>query len=219
VVREIRQRTINVPSRDRYRRYGSIRILRDGRVQFSEWTLPGRDDFSFTVVPGRNGTRLSISVSKSGRTVLFLFMTRGRVTSAGFPYDLRPEELREVVSDLRAVGRGIERWIVPGLEQSQASSTLQKDHPETLKVVSELVASVGDLPVAEPWRQAREKLRRQWAAHLQTHPEDMATVPATWLLSGEGAAAKPQLGKASKTTRLRKRSLRSRRRAGSRKNY
>lgn len=50
-----------------------------------------------------------------------------------------------VVSELRSMGHGLERWIVPGLEFTRLGSTLREDNPATYAIVPELLESCRDL--------------------------------------------------------------------------
>ncbi len=139
--------------RDRYRRYGSIRILRDGRVRFSPWTFPVLNYISFIVL---NAEHITLDVQ--GRRVMDFDLARGRLVGASFRYDLTPDELRDVVSDLRRAGNGIERWIVPALEFTGAANTFRRDNPKTHAIVSELLESCRELPVAEQWTRVRARV-------------------------------------------------------------
>ena len=137
---------------------------------------------------------------------MFLYLRRRRVLSACFVYLLAPEKFREAVAELRTVRGGLERWIVPALERTQADLLALKvpGHPgnELVKIIPELLKSCRELPVAESWRRKRGAAQRQWADHLRKHPEDMAKVKAPWMLpegftldhqpgSGRGQEANP----------------------------
>jgi len=137
---------------DRYMRYGSMRILRDGRVRFSPWTLPELSFLSFMRLDDL------IWIDSSGRTVMELDMSRGRVVSANFRYDLTPDELRRAVSSLREAGNGLERWIIPCIEHTCLSSTFREDYPEAYATARELLESCRDLPVAAHWKRVRETI-------------------------------------------------------------
>jgi hypothetical protein len=155
-------------------------------VRFSPWSYPGRRYLSFVV------TGESIEMELSSRVVLYLWAPRNRVASACFAYDLTPDRLRSVVSEMREAGRGLDHWIVPGLEENQASATVQRDHPEKHAMLQELLQASRDLPVAEPWRRRRTELQRLWAKQVREHPEDLAKVPAPWLLPGGVPGRKPR---------------------------
>ena len=144
--------------------------------------------------------------------MLYLWLERNRVASASFPYDLTLDELRAVIAELRKAGNGLERWIVPGLEENQASGTVQHDHPERYAALPELLESCRDLPVAEPWLRRRQALQVMWAKQLVDHPEDIAKVPAPWLLPAgygsersEGTPARRSRATTNKATKPRKR--------------
>ena len=141
--------------------------------------IPGFSYISFTTMGG------SINVVRGSRPVLYLELERNRVASACFPYDLTADELRTVIAELRRAGGGLERWIIPGLEENQASGTVQRDHPEKYAILPELLESSRDLPTAAPWQRRRRELQRLWKKQLQEHPEDINKVPAPWLLPEE----------------------------------
>ncbi len=163
-----------------------MRILSDGRVRFSAWTIPGFSELDFTAIHGDrySPARYSVSVNWRGTIVLNVFIRRRRVESACFAYHLTPDVLRSAVAVLRDAGGGLERWIVPGLEYTQADLFGSKTDPKwsLLQVIPEVLESVANLPMAEPWRRRRRELQRVWAEHLREHPEDLAQVPAPWLL-------------------------------------
>lgn len=176
-----------------YRKFGSIRVLRDGRVEFSEWTVPSHPEVDFMAEHwGVNhddrfvfeSTNYDVSANVLGEPVFYLHLTRHRVTSAGFTYILSPTSLRKVVSLLRDIGNGIERWIIPALEYLQGSDVMKTKHADTYKIIPELLDSVRDLPVAEAWQRERRAIQQHWARWLREHPEDAAKVPAPWVLAG-----------------------------------
>ena len=164
---------------DRYKRYGSIRILVDGRVRFSAWTFPALSYISFKV----GGL---ISVESSGRRVMELDVSRGRIVSANFPYDLTPDELTEIVSDLRRAGNGIERWIVPALEFTCLASTFREDNPKTYASARKLLKSCRDLPIAQRWQQVRANviarhIQADTAALRKSEAAPLLLMADTWL--------------------------------------
>lgn len=132
-----------------FRRYGSIRILRDGRVRYSPWTFPILRYLSFLCLGD------IIDVESSGQQVLYLYLSRGRMQSACFPYYLTPDGLRGAIDDLRAAGHGLERWIIPGLEFTGLNSTLRDTNPATYSLIPELLEACRDLPVAAQWKRVR----------------------------------------------------------------
>lgn len=186
----------------RYRKFGSIRIQSDDRVRFSPWTFP---DLRYLNFAARGE---SITVERGGRTVMYLSAPRGRLGTACIAFDLPQEELLTLVSELRRAGHGLERWIVPALEYTQMTL-----HPvqhqlthgrQLLESIPELLRSCRDLPVATTWQRTRRDLQRQWAEHLRSHPEDMAKVPAPWLLPvGYGSDGKPEKTNGRKTPKTR----------------
>ncbi|HLL54672.1 MAG TPA: hypothetical protein VK447_14060 [Myxococcaceae bacterium] len=160
-------------------KYGSIRILRDGRVRFSARTVLGLPELSFSVHYGAGAgdahvwDRANYSVNAhrpEKRSFLFLYTSHYRVQSACFNFSSTPDEMRKAVALLRKAGGGIERWIIPGLEHTRNSiaglmagrSPTEYDQPglALLAVIDELLKENRDLPIAEPWtRQKRERER------------------------------------------------------------
>lgn len=153
-----------------YEKFGSIHVLRDGRVRLSAWTVPGRPYVDFMVNHWRtpkdgrdvyDSANYNITANIRGQTVFFLHLKRRRAESAVFTYDLTPERLREAVAVLRDAGNGIEEWITPGLAHLQADLSELPSDPKrkALKAaIPELLESVRDLPIAKPW----EPLRQGW---------------------------------------------------------
>jgi len=171
----------------RYKKFGSIRILSDGRVRFSAWTFPELRYLNFAVSAD------GIDVERGGRTVMYLSTPRGRLETACIAFDLSQDDLRTLVSELRVAGHGLDHWIVPALEYTQATL-----HPiqgrithglQLLEVIPELLKSCRELPVAKTWQRARRQLQESWAEQLRDHPEDIAKVPAPWLLPVEYSSA------------------------------
>jgi len=174
------------------RKFGSLRILRDGRVRFSEWTLAGLPELDVLAVhwtfpergrPVFDSVNYGIDVRWRGQSTLLLFLRAHRVQSACFAYTLSPAALREALSVLRTAGNGLERWIVPALEYTQADlfgSTLATKQA-LLRAIPGLLDSVRELPVAEPWQRERRAIRSHWEQRLREHPEDTARVPAPWV--------------------------------------
>jgi hypothetical protein len=111
-----------------------------------------------------------------------LDLSRGRVVSANFWYSLTPDELRGLVSDLRRVRNGLERWIVPCLEHTMLSIPFREGHPATYAAARELLESCRDLPVADHWKRVRaamfanaEKVRVERDAEKASGKADSAT--------------------------------------------
>ena len=200
----------------RNKKYGSVRILRDGRVRLSAWTIPDHPYyFDFLVVyplrVGRNDdfydpANYVLYAVLKGKQAFFLDVEQNRVTWPGFTYLLTPDEFREVVSLLRIAGNGLERWILPALECHQGSSIVKREHPEVYKLVCEYLETLRDLPVAEAWQRERRKIQLSWKKELQKNPRNAAKAPAPWVLPPEArtdmAAArtqhKPTAGKPGK---------------------
>jgi hypothetical protein len=163
-------------------------------VRFSEWTLPGLPELDVLAVhwtfpergqPVFDSVNYGIDVRWRGQSTLLLFVRAHRVQSACFAYTLSPAVLREALSVLRRAGNGLERWIVPALEYTQADlfgSTLAKKQA-LLRAIPELLDSVRDLPIADPWQRERRSIQRHWEKRLREHPEDAARVPAPWFLA------------------------------------
>jgi hypothetical protein len=153
-----------------YEKFGSIRILLDGRVRLSAWTVPGRPYLDFIVNHWRtpedgrdvyDPANYNITANIRGKTVLFLHLKRRHVESAVFTYNLSPEELREAVTALRDAGDGIEQWLTPGLAHLQADLSEMPSDPNRTAlqaIIPDLLESVGDIPIAKPW----EPLRQGW---------------------------------------------------------
>lgn len=187
-----------------YRRFGSMRILRDGRVRFSARCFPELPHIGFLTRDDM------IDVERADRVVLYIWLDRGRVGSFCFAYDLPPDILHELVWELRKAGRGLERWIVPGLEYTQRSNALKNDNPATYALISELLKATKDLPVAERWQRHRERVWRWWAEQLADDPENMAKVPAPWMIPDasaiEAASRRPRRPRSAGKGRPAKRS-------------
>lgn len=156
--------------RGAYRKYGSIGISPDGRVRFSPWTFPGLPQLDFTVVYGNEkdiaAGNYSISAHWLGHKdiIFMLFITRHRVSTACFAYDLSPDGLRHAISVIQNAGNGLERWIIPGLEWCQREFSLSKNpkpnYLAMLEIIPELLKSVRHLPVAASWKKLRVQIAR-----------------------------------------------------------
>lgn len=150
-----------------YRKYGSLRVLLDGRVRFSPWTLPGLHKLSFTVVYARNDPPGSYSVHAEWRNdvIFLLYVTRHRVETACFAYHLSEDGLRDAVSVIRAAGGGLERWIIPALEWCQdAFARMSSPKPNQIAmraIIPDLLKSVRRLPVASQWKKLRQEAERR----------------------------------------------------------
>jgi hypothetical protein len=176
-----------------YKKYGSMRVLPDGRVRFSAWTLPSLRDLEFLVVPYQTVDDYrpryvphdhGIDIRLRCQSLILLGMHRYRVQSACVAFNLSPEGLREAVPVLRTAGNGIESWIVPALEYTQGVLFRSKDQNKRAlrQIIPELLESVRALPVAEPWKRRRRAIQREWEEAIRKNPEEAAAAPAPWVL-------------------------------------
>jgi hypothetical protein len=146
-------------------KFGSVRVLRDGRLRFSPWTFPGLNPLDFMTVYGSD-ERLadySLHADWAGKPIFLLYVARHRIESACFAYNLTPDQLRHAVDVIRAAGNGLEWWVIPALQWCQRDFSRSKD-PESKKllaVIPELLESVRDLPVAAQWTR-RLRLEERW---------------------------------------------------------
>ena len=180
-----------MPALRKARWYGSVRILRDGRVRFSPWSYLDLPHVALSV------TDDCITVRRGGRALLYLWLDRNRVATACFVFLLSPEQLRETVTELRGAGAGIERWIVPGLEYTWAALYPSNHSPELLEVIPGLLESCRDLPVAAQWQRVRANvIAKAEKARAEQEAEKAALDAAE-----EGTAArKPSKATQSKPT-------------------
>ncbi|HLL53494.1 MAG TPA: hypothetical protein VK447_08115 [Myxococcaceae bacterium] len=181
------------------RKFGSIRVLPDGRVCFSAWIFPGLPHLDFVAQHRRVGlddsdvydlANYSICAQLRAQPIFFLHLTRRRVESAGFAYTLTPAALEEAVSVLRAAGAGLESWITPGLAHMQAALAEMKPDAHRralLAAIPGLLRSVRDIPTAKPW----EPLRREWEQWRREQARK-AAAPQT---PSKPAPGKPASGK------------------------
>jgi len=149
--------------RGNYRKFGSLRILPDGRVRFSAWTLQGLPALDFTAIhDGAADPNYVISAHWRGRSILHVYLTRHRVESTCFPFDLSSADLRQAVAVLRDAGNGLERWIIPALESTQRTLGGMKSNPnpELLAAIPEVLRSARALPVAPQWKKRLRFLER-----------------------------------------------------------
>ncbi|HLL52508.1 MAG TPA: hypothetical protein VK447_03120 [Myxococcaceae bacterium] len=169
--------------------YGSVRVLRDGRLRFSPRTFLGLHHVSVF------HSSMHVAVLSGGREVLYLYPEQNRVLSACFVYTLQPEQLREAIRELRTVSGGLAGWLVPALEWTQADLAGVKDpgqaRPDLLEIIPGLLEDCRMLPVAEVWKRKRRELQQRWAARLQEHPEEIVEITAPWMLpAGHTSAAR-----------------------------
>ena len=138
------------PLRGEYSKFGSIRILRDGRVRFSARTHPGLPELDYLVIHGQQPAKDGVVARWRGKAIFHLFTARHRVESTCFDYTLTPDALQEAVSVLRDAGNGLERWIVPGLEWCQRDFARMKSKDSNrealMAVIPEFLRSVRERP-------------------------------------------------------------------------
>lgn len=165
---------MRAPRRDRW--YGSVRVLRDGRMRFSAVTFPGLNNVAIW-----DASPMKVAVFWAGLQVLMLWPDRGRVATACFNYLLKPDQLRDAVRNLRTVRGGLAGWIRPALQwtQNDLSAPNSANHPgrPLLKVIPELLDACRDLPVSEAWKRYCRQFQRAWVAHLREHPEEVDELP------------------------------------------
>jgi hypothetical protein len=135
------------PGPRRARWFGSVRILSDGRMRFSQWSYTDLPHVSLNVT----GT---ITVLYAGMTVMYIYPERNRIVSACFSALLTPDQLRMAVAALRRARHGLDSWVVPALEFNYGWGSVRED-PEMSQTILELLASCRDLPVAKRWKKVR----------------------------------------------------------------
>jgi len=188
----------------RNKKYGSVRLLHDERVRLSAWTIPDHWELDFLVTyPIRvtlnddfnndfyNPASYSLLAVLRGKWAFDMDVEQNRVTYASFTYLLTADEFKEVVSLLRIVGNGLERWIIPALEHHQADDIVKKKHPDVYKLVCEYLETFRDLPVAEAWQQRRRAAQLFWKKAIKKNPRVAAKAPAPWVLPPEARAQMP----------------------------
>jgi hypothetical protein len=119
-------------------------------MRFSDWSYTDLPHVNFQVV-----TDGVITVRCANLAVMFLYPLRNQILSACFLFDLKPEQLRLAVADLRDARGGLDSWVVPALEFTFGVHAVRRDHPDTFKIIPELLASCRDLPVAPRWKRVR----------------------------------------------------------------
>jgi hypothetical protein len=144
-----------------YSKFGSMRILRDGRVRFSARTHPGLPELDYLVIQGQEPARDGVVVRWRGTPIFHVFTARHRVESTCFDYTLTPEALREAVSILRDAGNGLERWIVPGLQWCQRDFARMKSKDSNrealMAVIPQLLSSAQALSGKAPRTDGRKR--------------------------------------------------------------
>jgi hypothetical protein len=163
--------------------YGSIRVLRDGRMRFSPWAF----DEANRVTIRYGSPDSSHSVYISGRQVMLLFPRLGKLASACFIYTLTAEELVHAVDTLSKITGGLESWIIPALESTLGTlagvrRNPQPNYPDVVAVIPHLLEAYRDLPVAEIWQRRRRQTQEAWAKHLRKHPGELSKISAPWML-------------------------------------
>jgi hypothetical protein len=147
-------------------RYGSVRVLRDGRVRFSPRTVASAPELDFSVVYAfgladgtyvENKSTYAIDARWPGNDSFFMLsVIRHRVRSACFNFGLTPNEMRKAVELLRKAGGGIERWIIPGLEFTRDAfiqvPTSDDRGRKMLMVIQALLKANRDRPIAKQWK-------------------------------------------------------------------
>jgi len=159
----------------RSRKFGSLRILGDGRIRYSAWSLRGLE--SLIVSPNyqyvdlddkvvENASTYTVWIYWSDRPIFLLSVTRHRVTETQFTHLLTPDQLRDAVSVIRRLGNGVEKWITPGLAHLQywmaptGSEKLTSEKRAVLEIIPGLLRSVRSIPIARPWRPLQLKWER-----------------------------------------------------------
>jgi len=170
--------------------YGSLRISRDGRMCFSPWSYVDLEHVSLRVI-----TDGSITVTRAGRPVMFLYPLRNRILSACFVLTLNPDQLRSAVADLRDARGGLDSWVIPALEMSYPQ--VKGSNPDAFNVIPELLASCRGLPVAPKW----QRVRAQYFINCRMDPPVLPAVEDT--PAGKPRGKRPA-GKATTPSKPRK---------------
>lgn len=142
-----------------YSKFGSMRILRDGRVRFSARTHPGLPELDYLVIQGQGPAREGVVVRWRGNPIFHVFTVRHRVESTCFDYTLTPDALREAVSILRDAGNGLDRWIVPGLEWCQRDFAAMKSKDANREALMEAIPKLLRSAKARGAKQPKPKAR------------------------------------------------------------
>lgn len=165
----------------RTRWFGSVRVRRDGHLVFSPLTFKGLDHVSIW-----DKSPDSVSVLVGGRDVMLLYLWRRRIVSACFNYMMTADQLCEAVSTLQGVSGGLEGWLIPALEWTQADlagAKKPRPHwPDLVALIPHLLEFCRALPVSEVWRSRRQQVQKVWARRLRSHPEAISQVTAQWML-------------------------------------
>lgn len=174
-----------------YWRYGSIRIFRDGRVNGSARAFVGLPWLSF--VKHEHDERIDAEIW--GRVVFALYLRRGRVIDAAFTNDLTVEEMDGALYALKAAGHGLERWIVPGLERTQARLSGEDWGQELFKALPSFIeAAKKDIPLWNPPRGSKA-----WRVLQRRKKQSPPRPPAVTLLSEATPLGKSESRKQSPT--------------------
>jgi len=132
----------------RARWYGSLRLMPDGRMRYSQWSYKGLPHVALQVV-----TDGKINVYTAGLAAMYLYPLRNRILSACFDFTLNARQLRSAVADLRDARGGLDSWVIPALEMSYPQ--VKGSNPDAFNVIPELLASCRGLPVAPKWQRVR----------------------------------------------------------------
>jgi len=135
----------------RDRSVGAVRVLRDGRVRFSDEAGPGPElqwkvlrysEVGGTGVFVYDSANYEIDAWRGSQILFMLYVRRSRVSSACFNIQLPPAELQQAVVGIRKAGGGVERWITPGLETTrQLVERGGGDNAARLKTIDALLRS------------------------------------------------------------------------------
>jgi hypothetical protein len=112
------------------KRYGHMRILRDGRVRFSKGTGDSDLEFNpnrYAMVSGKtfayyDSSKYTISVWTDGTIIYVFTVRRNRIAEGLFPALLSPSRLKSAVELM--IGAGFSRWVRVGLEGTLRSLSL-----------------------------------------------------------------------------------------------
>jgi hypothetical protein len=134
-------------------RYGSIRVLRDGRVRFDARTRPGIPELDFAVsyvvgladgtyVEDRSNYAIYARLPENSRFFM-LYLEQRRVQSSCFNFKLSPRQLRKGIAILLQADEGLRPWVKAGLEQTlRALSGAGGSNPALLKAIPALLKTI-----------------------------------------------------------------------------
>ncbi len=136
------------------KRFGQMRILRDGRVRFSKDAGDSVLEFNpnrYAVISGSSfayydSSNYTISVWADGAIIYVFTVRRSRIAEGLFPASLSPSRLKSAVGLMIEAGFG--GWVRAGLEGTLRSLALRGiADPRKLSLVRRLLASS---PVTSP---------------------------------------------------------------------